>query len=77
MIKSLKVSSQNLPLIRGGFVFKLNKKVWKLFVYTNIVYTFIIDVKQVIAMKKKKPMCGCGNTQNPNGFCDGSHSKNP
>ena len=23
-----------------------------------------------------KPMCGCGNTSNPNGYCDGSHSKN-
>jgi CDGSH-type Zn-finger protein len=22
-----------------------------------------------------KPMCGCGNTSNPNGYCDGSHSK--
>jgi len=22
-----------------------------------------------------KPKCGCGNTQNPDGFCDGSHTK--
>ena len=22
-----------------------------------------------------KPMCGCGNTSNPNGYCDGSQSK--
>jgi len=22
-----------------------------------------------------KPKCGCGNTQNPDGFCDGSHNK--
>jgi len=21
-----------------------------------------------------KPKCGCGNTQNPDGFCDGSHN---
>ena len=21
-----------------------------------------------------KPKCGCGNTQDPNGFCDGSHN---
>jgi CDGSH-type Zn-finger protein len=24
---------------------------------------------------KPKPQCGCGNTQNPNGYCDGSHNK--
>jgi len=23
-----------------------------------------------------KPKCGCGNTLDPNGFCDGSHNKN-
>ena len=23
-----------------------------------------------------RPKCGCGNTQNPNGYCDGSHLKN-
>jgi len=22
-----------------------------------------------------RPKCGCGNTQNPDGFCDGSHAK--
>jgi len=22
-----------------------------------------------------KPLCQCGNTNNPNGYCDGSHSK--
>ncbi len=22
-----------------------------------------------------KQMCGCGNTSNPNGYCDWSHSK--
>ena len=21
----------------------------------------------------ERPKCGCGNTQNPNGYCDGSH----
>jgi len=26
-----------------------------------------------IAMKNLRPKCGCGNTQNPDGFCDGSH----
>lgn len=25
---------------------------------------------------KNKPLCQCGNTQNPNGFCDGSHANN-
>jgi len=24
-------------------------------------------------MKAERPKCGCGNTQNPEGFCDGSH----
>ena len=23
-----------------------------------------------------KPKCGCGKTQNPDGFCDGSHENN-
>ena len=23
-----------------------------------------------------RPKCGCGNTQNPDGYCDGSHLKN-
>ena len=27
-------------------------------------------------MKLERPLCGCGNTQNPNGFCDGSHTNN-
>ena len=22
-----------------------------------------------------RPKCGCGNTQNPDGYCDGSHLK--
>jgi len=25
-------------------------------------------------MKIDRPKCGCGNTQNPNGYCDGSHN---
>lgn len=25
-------------------------------------------------MMSDKPKCGCGNTQNPDGFCDGSHN---
>lgn len=24
---------------------------------------------------KPRPQCGCGNTQNPDGYCDGSHNK--
>jgi len=24
-------------------------------------------------MNTEKPKCGCGNTSNPNGYCDGSH----
>lgn len=24
---------------------------------------------------KPRVQCGCGNTQNPNGYCDGSHNK--
>ena len=26
-------------------------------------------------MSNKKPKCRCGNTSDPNGYCDGSHSK--
>ena len=25
-------------------------------------------------MNLNRPRCGCGNTQDPEGFCDGSHS---
>jgi len=25
-------------------------------------------------MKIDRPKCGCGNTQNPDGYCDGSHN---
>lgn len=24
---------------------------------------------------KPRVLCQCGNTQNPNGYCDGSHNK--
>lgn len=24
-------------------------------------------------MENEKPKCGCGNTKDPNGYCDGSH----
>mgnify|MGYP003329363866 FL=1 len=27
-------------------------------------------------MKINKPKCGCGQTQNSDGYCDGSHSGN-
>ena len=27
-------------------------------------------------MKLERPLFDCGNTQNPNGFCDGSHTNN-
>lgn len=26
--------------------------------------------------KQNRPKCGCGNSQDPNGFCDGSHLNN-
>jgi len=25
-------------------------------------------------MNIERPKCGCGNTQNPEGYCDGSHA---
>jgi len=25
-------------------------------------------------LKIDRPKCGCGNTQNPEGYCDGSHA---
>ena len=24
-------------------------------------------------IKQDRPKCGCGNTSDPNGYCDGSH----
>jgi len=27
-------------------------------------------------MRIDKPKCGCGNTQDPNGYCDGTHLNN-
>ena len=39
-----------------------------MFVRTIIVYTLFV-------MKNIIPKCGCGNTQNPNGYCDGSHAR--
>ncbi|CAI8190018.1 MAG: Uncharacterised protein [Formosa sp. Hel1_33_131] len=30
----------------------------------------------MIYKKQDRPKCGCGNTQNPDGYCDGSHSNN-
>ena len=26
-----------------------------------------------MVMKDNRPKCGCGNTDNPQGYCDGSH----
>jgi len=26
-------------------------------------------------MEINRPKCACGNTQNPEGYCDGSHNK--
>lgn len=28
------------------------------------------------AQKLDRPKCGCGNTSDKDGFCDGSHAKN-
>jgi CDGSH-type Zn-finger protein len=39
-----------------------------MFVHTTIVYTLFV-------MKCIKPKCVCGNTQNPNGYCDGTHAR--
>jgi CDGSH-type Zn-finger protein len=30
----------------------------------------------MIHIKQNRPKCGCGNTQDPNGYCDGSHLNN-
>ena len=34
----------------------------------TVAFWLFLD-KQVM----DRPKCGCGNTQNPNGYCDGSH----
>jgi hypothetical protein len=39
----------------------------------------ILYVKKLIIYLNMKlqdrPKCGCGNTSNPDGYCDGSHNK--
>ena len=30
----------------------------------------------MLCKKQDRPKCGCGNTQDPNGYCDGSHLNN-
>jgi CDGSH-type Zn-finger protein len=30
----------------------------------------------MIYKKQDRPKCGCGNTQDPDGYCDGSHTNN-
>ena len=40
----------------------------------------ILNVKndeliKLIMTNTKIPLCQCGNTSNPNGYCDGSYSK--
>ena len=42
----------------------------KKFVKTNVVCTFVKKFDM-----RNKPKCGCGNTQSPDGYCDGSHNK--
>ena len=39
--------------------------------YNNCLYICV----KIIVMKMNRPKCGCGNTQNPDGYCDGSHAK--
>jgi hypothetical protein len=34
-----------------------------------------IDFFKKIIIMSNKPKCGCGNTLDPNGYCDGSHNK--
>ena len=36
-----------------------------------VVFSFIDETRD---MKRAKP-CACGNTSNPEGLCDGTHSK--
>lgn len=39
------------------------------YLYIQILYIYLLK----IVMKNNRPKCGCGNTQNPEGYCDGSH----
>ena len=41
--------------------------------FTNFTQFNIKKQKIMIYKKQDRPMCGCGNTQDPNGYCDGSH----
>ena len=40
--------------------------------YLNVDQGFDIEINK----NMDRPKCGCGNTQNPDGYCDGSHLKN-
>ena len=47
-----------------------------LFEFEDQMAYFLKNLTIKIQMKLiDRPLCGCGNTSNPNGYCDGSHNK--
>ena len=45
-----------------------------LFEFDDQMAYYLKNFKKFNMKSIDKPMCGCGNTSNPNGYCDGSHS---
>tara|TARA_B100000795_G_scaffold216277_1_gene170160 strand:+ start:431 stop:805 length:375 start_codon:yes stop_codon:yes gene_type:complete len=63
---------QLFEIVSGTFditdlVFYLAGTILPILIFTT-TYTKIMIYK-----KQDRPKCGCGNTQDPNGYCDGSH----
>ena len=46
---------------------------WKEKSIIILVYTIFVYICKKIVMKNERPKCGCGNTQNAEGYCDDSH----
>ena len=55
----------------------INYKSYNLILNIALINSLILmyKLKSMINLKDK-PMCQCGNTSNPSGYCDGSHNKN-
>ena len=60
-------SKYNVRFRSGTFFENLGDKL----IYDDIELE--INLK-LLNMNPNRPRCGCGNTQDPEGFCDGSHS---
>ncbi len=54
----------------------INYKSYKIILNIGFIISLnLLNKLKSINMFKDKPMCQCGNTSNPSGYCDGSHNK--